>query len=90
MVKREIARYRRSRKPLLKRKPLERLIREISERYAPGIRFQASALRQLLAEHELFLFRAFSNAKRCAEHAGRIQIKVSDLLLQQFLAENPA
>jgi len=90
VVKRDIARYQRSRKPLLKRKPLERMIREISEKYSFGIRFQESALRQLLAEHELFLYRTFRNAKKCAEHAHRVQVNSGDLMLQLWLGESKA
>ena len=75
---REIKRYQKSTDSLLPKAPLQRLIRQISEVYYAGLRFQESALQALQEAAEAYLTGLFEDSNLCAIHARRVTLMKKD------------
>ena len=88
---REIRRYQRSTKNLIKRTPFQKLIREISQEYCihpdgPGtpsvqIHFQSTAIAALQEAAENFIVGLFEDIDLLAIHARRVTIMPRDIWL---------
>ena len=84
VVLREIRRYQKSTKFLIKRSPFQKLIREISQEYrvcphGPGtpsiqVRFQSTAITALKERAENFIVGLFEDANLLAVHAKRVTV----------------
>ena len=88
---REIRRYQKSTKCLIKRSPFQKLIREISWEYrvcpdGPGtpsiqVRFQSTAIAALQEAAENFIVGLFEDVNLLAVHAKRVTIMPRDIRL---------
>lgn len=78
---REIRRYQRSTDLLIGKLAFQRLVREISQYFAPGLRFQPSALLALQEAAESYIVGVFDDVNFCAIHARRVTIMQRDLQL---------
>lgn len=79
---REIRQYQRTTELLLRRRPFQRLVREILGDYSSSVqRFQAAAMEALQEATEAFLVGMFEDAQQCAFHAKRIGIQPKDFML---------
>ena len=88
---REIRRYQKSTKCLIKRSPFQKLIREISQEYrvcpdGPGtpsiqVRFQSTAIAALQEAAENFIVGLFEDINLLAVHAKRVAIMPRDIRL---------
>ena len=80
---REIRRYQRSTKLLLRRAPFQRVVREVIQEFIHpnDYRCQGVALLALQEAAEQYLVSLFENANLCAIHAKRITIKPHDIQL---------
>ena len=81
MSLREIRRYQRSTDLLIGKLAFQRLVREISQYLAPGLRFQPSALLALQEAAEAYIVGVFDDVNLCAIHARRVTIMPRDLQL---------
>ena len=88
---REIRRYQKSTKCLIKRSPFQKLIREISQEYrvcpnGPGtpsiqVRLQSTAIAALQEAAENFIVGLFEDANLLAVHAKRVTVMPRDVTL---------
>lgn len=78
---REIRRYQSSTKLLISKLAFQRLVREISQDFAPDLRFQPSALLALQEATESYIVGVFDDMNLCAIHARRVTIMPRDLQL---------
>lgn len=82
---REIKRYQSNTKLLAAKLPFQRLVRSITDGFAPGMRMQAQALLALQEAAESYLVGLFEDANICAIHAGRVTIMLKDMNLARRL-----
>jgi histone H3 len=80
---RDIRRYQRSTEFLLRKLPLQRLVREIVQDDLKSFRFQPSALCALQEAAEAYLVGLFEDANLCAIHAKRVTLFCRDLQLSR-------
>ena len=78
---REIRKYQRSTDLLIRRIAFQRLVREISQYFAPGLRFQPTALLALQEAAESYVVGVFEDVNLCAIHARRVTIMPRDMQL---------
>lgn len=78
---REIRKYQRSTDLLIRKTPFQRLVREISQEFAPGLRFQPIALLALQEAAESYIVSVFDDVNLCAIHARRVTIMPRDMQL---------
>ena len=78
---REIRRYQKSTQLLICKLAFQRLVREISQDFAPGFRVQPSALLALQEATESYIVGVFEDVNLCALHAKRVTIMPRDLQL---------
>ena len=88
---REIRRYQKSTKFLIKRSPFQKLIREISQEYricpdGPGtpfiqVSFQSTAIAALQEAAENFIVSLFEDVNILAVHAKRVTVMPRDIIL---------
>eukprot|EP01012_Entosiphon_sulcatum_P022366 TRINITY_DN27299_c0_g1_i1.p1 TRINITY_DN27299_c0_g1~~TRINITY_DN27299_c0_g1_i1.p1 ORF type:complete len:484 (+),score=61.33 TRINITY_DN27299_c0_g1_i1:34-1485(+) len=82
---REIRRYQKSTELLLRRAPLERVVREVVQDYSSTIRMSGEAMRMVREASEDYLTQLFTISNALAIHAGRSVVRVSDMqLAKQF------
>jgi len=76
---REIRRYQKSTDLLIRKRPFQRLVREIVEdqRGFESYRFQSAAIGAVQEAAEDFLVSLFADANLCAIHAKRVTIRES-------------
>lgn len=77
----EIRKYQRSTELLLPKLAFQRLIREISQQFSFGLRFQTNALLALQEAAEAHLASLFEDMNLCAIHARRVTVMPRDLHL---------
>ncbi|KAF5328633.1 hypothetical protein D9619_011617 [Psilocybe cf. subviscida] len=95
---REIRRYQKTTKLLIRRMPFQRLVREIAQDYKPShssptppnkkqtdIRFQSAAIEALQEAAEAYLVRLFEDVNLAALHAKRVTIMPRDMSLARRL-----
>ncbi|XP_078350566.1 histone H3-like [Oculina patagonica] len=78
---REIRRYQRTTDLLIRKIAFQRLVREISQHFAPGLRFQPTALLALQEAAESYIVSLFEDVNLCAIHARRVTIMARDMQL---------
>uniref|UniRef100_A0A914P042 Histone H2A/H2B/H3 domain-containing protein n=1 Tax=Panagrolaimus davidi TaxID=227884 RepID=A0A914P042_9BILA len=78
---REIRRYQKSCKLLIRKLPFQRLVREIAQDFKLDLRFQSSAILALQEAAEAYLVRLFEDTNLCAIHAKRVTIMPKDIQL---------
>lgn len=80
---REIRKYQKSPELLIRKRPFQRVVREIAEgmNQIDGIRFQSNALLALQEASEAYLVGLFEDTNLCAIHAGRMTIMTKDMHL---------
>lgn len=78
---REIRKYQKGTELLIRRLPFQRLVREITEDFKTGLRFQSSAILALQEAGEAFLVGLFEDTNLCAIHAKRVTISPKDMQL---------
>ena len=67
---------------------MARLVREITQNFKMGLRFQASALLAIQEAMEAWLVRLMEDMNLCAIHAKRITIQPRDLKLVRRIRVN--
>jgi len=78
---REIRQYQKSTSLLMKRLPFQRLVREITQDFRSGLRFQTTALEALHEGAEAYLVGLFEDTNLCCIHAKRVTIMPRDIAL---------
>lgn len=77
---REIRKYQKSNDLLIRKRPFQRLVRQLSS-FNDNFRFQAAALVVLQEAVENFLIGLLEDAYRCAVHAKRVTLLPRDIVL---------
>ncbi|KAL4854703.1 histone H3 [Chlorella vulgaris] len=78
---REIRKYQKSTELLIRKRPFQRLVREIAQDFRPDLRFQSSALQCLQEAAEAYIVGLFEDTHLACLHAGRVTIKPKDMQL---------
>jgi len=78
---REIRRYQHSTDLLFRKRPFQRLVREIAETMKPDLRFQAGAVLAIQEAAESYIVTLFEDTNMVAIHAGRVTIMAKDMAL---------
>jgi len=78
---REIRRYQKSTELLIRKRPFQRLVREVAEDFKTGLRFQGAALLALQEASEAYLVGLFEDANLAAKHAKRVTVQPKDIQL---------
>lgn len=79
---REIRRYQKSTELLIRKRPFQRLVREIAEETTnKGYRFQSTAVLALQEASESYIVGLFEDTNLCAIHAKRVTIMPKDMQL---------
>jgi histone H3 len=78
---REIRRYQKSTELLIRKKPFQRLVREVAMDFKEELRFQSHALLALQEACEVYLVSLFEDTNLCAIHAKRVTIYPKDIQL---------
>ena len=87
---RQIRKYQRSTEHVLKRRPFQNLVREITQTLSKNkYRFQTSALLALQEAAEAYLVGLFEDVNRCAIHAKRVTVLAKDMQLALRIREGP-
>ena len=81
MALREIRRYQKTTELLIRKKPFNRLVREIAQDFKTDLRFQAQAIMALQEAAEAYLVGLFEDTNLCGIHAKRVTIMPKDLQL---------
>ena len=82
---REIRKYQKSTKLLIRKLPFQRLVREIAQGFKTDLRFQSGAVLALQEAAEAYLVGLFEDSNLCAIHAKRVTIMPQDLKLARRL-----
>ena len=78
---REIRRYQKSTKLLIRKLPVSRLVREIAQDFKTDLRFQREVIGALQEASEAYLVSLFADTNLCTIHARRITIMPKDIQL---------
>lgn len=78
---REIRKFQKSTKPLIRKLPFHRLVRSMAEESNVGLRFQVSAVLAMQEAAESYVVDLFVDTNLCAVHAKRVTITVKDMQL---------
>ena len=78
---REIRRYQKSTDLLIRKLPLQRLVREVAQDFKTDLRFQSSAVMALQEASEAYLVGLFEDTNLCAIHAKRVTVMPKDMHL---------
>ena len=76
---RQIRKYQKSTELLIRKLSFQRLVKEISQKLKPGLRFQSTALLALQEAAEDYIVNMFDQVNLCAIHGGRVTIQVKDI-----------
>ena len=78
---REIQKYQKSTGLLIRKAPFMRLVKDITQKIAENMRFQASGLLALQEAAESYLVGVFEDANLCAVHTKRVTVMPKDIQL---------
>lgn len=78
---REIRRYQKSTELLIRKRPFQRLVREVASDFRSDLRFQSLAIQALQEGSEAYLVGLFEDTNLCAIHAKRVTIYPKDMQL---------
>ena len=65
----------------MRKGPFQRLVREITDEFHQGLRFQSNALLALQEASEAYMITLFEDCNLCALHAKRVTIMPKDMAL---------
>jgi histone H3 len=82
---REIRRYQKSADLLIRKRPFQRLVREIAQEYKTDLRFDSGAFMALQEAVEAYLVALFADSNLCAIHAKRVTLLPKDICLARRL-----
>ena len=82
---REIHRYQKTTKLLIRRLPFQRLVREIAQDFKGRLNFASGAILALQEAVEAYLIGLFEDTNLCAIHAKRITIMPKDIQLARCI-----
>jgi histone H3 len=82
---RQIRRYQKNTDLLIKKKPFQRLVREIANELNDKLRFQSTAILAMQEAAEAYLIGLFEDTQLCAIHAKRVTIMPKDIQLARRL-----
>lgn len=74
MALREIRRYQKSTELLIRRRPFERLVREIAQDYKADLKFRRNAVEAIQEVTEAYLVGLLEDANLCAIHSKRCSL----------------
>lgn len=77
----EIRRYQKGTDLLIRKKPFQRLVREIAQDFQRDLRFHSAAILALQEASEAYIVGLFEDTNLCAIHANRVTIQVKDMQL---------
>ena len=87
---REIRRYQKSTELLIRKRPFQNLVREITQEIKSDLRFQSTAILALQEAAEAYLVSLFEDTNLCAIHAKRLTIRATDMkLARRIRGERP-
>jgi histone H3 len=78
---REIRRYQKSTELLIRKRPFERLVRDISSEYRGNLRFTRTSIEALQEVTEAYLVGLFEDANLIAIHSKRVTVSSRDMSL---------
>jgi histone H3 len=78
---REIRRFQKSTELLIRRRPFDRLVKEIAQDYKTDLRFQSAALVAIQEATEAYLVGLLEDTNLCAIHSKRTTIMPKDIQL---------
>ena len=78
---REIRRYQKTTDLLIRKRPFQRLVREVATRFHSDLRFQSHSILALQEASEAYLVGLFEDANLCAIHGKRVTIFPKDIQL---------
>jgi histone H3 len=78
---REIRKFQKTTELLIRRRPFQRLVREIAQDFKSDLRFQSSAVLALQEASEAYVVGLFQDTNLCAIHAKRVTIMPKDMYL---------
>ena len=78
---REIRKYQKSTDLLIRKRPFQRLVKEIAQDYKSDLRFQSTAILALQEASEAYFTRMFEDCVLCCIHAKRVTIMPKDMQL---------
>jgi histone H3 len=78
---REIRRYQKSTELLIRRRPFERLVREIAQDYKADLKFRRNAVEAIQEVTEAYLVGLLEDANLCAIHSKRCSLYPKDVML---------
>jgi histone H3 len=77
----EIRKYQKGTKLLLRRLPFQGLVKELAQQYRSDVRFQSTAILALQEAAEAYMVGLFEDANLCAVHDKRVTIQPKDFQL---------
>jgi len=86
---REIKKYQKSDKLLLRKLPFQRLVKEIAQSITTDLRWQSVAVMALQEAAEAYLVGLFDDTNMCAIHARRVTITPKDMALARRIRGDP-
>ena len=78
---REIRKYQKGTDLLIRKRPFQRLVKEIAQDFKTDLRFQTLALEALQEASEAYLVGLFEDTNLCALHGKRVTIMPKDMQL---------
>lgn len=78
---REIRRYQKTTCFLIRTRPFQRVVREVTQDYKDNARFQPAAMDALQEATEAYMVELFEDANLCAIHAKRTTVTDRDMVL---------
>jgi histone H3 len=72
---RQIRRYQKTTDLLIRKRPFQRLVREVAQDVKRGLRFQSSAIDAAQEAAEAYIVSLFEDTNLCAIHAKRVTIQ---------------
>ncbi|XP_062264107.1 histone H3-like [Platichthys flesus] len=78
---REIRRYQKSTELLIRKLPIQHLVREIAQDFKTNLRFQSSGVMAVQEASEAYLVSLFKDTNLCAIHTKRVIIMPKDIKL---------
>ena len=87
---REIRRYQKATKLLIRKLPFSRLVREVAQDFKTDLHFQREAVAALQEASEAYLVGLFEDTNLCAIHAKRVMIMPKDIQLAHWIRGEPA
>ena len=88
VAKREVVRYQRSTELLIRKRPFQRLVREVTQPFSNAVRFRRTAMIALQEAAEANLTHLLNGAGVCARHAKRVTVMSNDVKVAGLLQRN--